>query len=38
MMVVQEDEGTSFRGKGLWNLDLDVLSFLEKTLLPNKEK
>jgi len=38
MMVVQKDEGMSFREKGLWYLDLDVPSFLEKTLLPNEEK
>jgi len=38
MMVVQEEEGMSSRGKGLWDLDLDVPSFLEKTLLPNEEK
>jgi len=34
MMVVQEDEGTSSKEKGLWDLDLDAPSFLEKTLLP----
>jgi len=38
MMVVQEDEGTSSRRNGLWDLDLDVLSFIEKTLMPNEEK
>ena len=38
MMVVQEDEGMSSRGKGLWDLNLDAPFFLENTLLPNKEK
>ena len=37
-MVVQEDEGTSSRGKGLWDFDLDVPFFLEKPLWHNEEK
>ena len=37
-MVMQEDEGTSYRGKGLGDLDLDVPSLLKETLLPNEEK
>jgi len=38
MMVVREDEGTSFQEEGLWDQGLDVPSFLEKALLPNKAK
>ena len=38
MMVVRENEGTSFQEKGLWDQGLDVPSFLEKALLSNKGK
>jgi len=38
MVVVQEGEGTSTPEKGLWDPNLDAPSFLEKILLPTKDK
>ena len=38
MIVVREDKGTSFQEEGIWDQGLDVPSFLEKALLPNKAK
>jgi len=38
MVVVREDEGTSFQEEGLWDQSLDAPSFLEKVLLPKKAK
>jgi len=38
MVVVQEGEGTSIQEEGLWDLNLDAPSFLEKMLLPTNTK